>query len=127
MELSASHRLWRSEWDEARNREVFGPEARPFSHGHNYELRVTVRGRVDPETGMVIDLKALQDVMDAEITARFDHRDLNDDTGFFADQAPTAENFSRVIFALLDRALGGELLEAVALSPTPNHTVECCR
>lgn len=127
MEFAASHRLWRSDWDEDRNRAVFGPTASPSSHGHNYELEVTVEGGVDPETGMVMDLKRLKDVMDAEVGARFDHRDLNDDTHYFDRAAPTAENFGRVIFSLLDAALPHELLHRVRLSPREELVAEVSR
>lgn len=127
MEFSSSHRLWREDWDEARNRAVLGPRAAPSSHGHNYELEVTVQGRVDPETGMVIDLKRLKDVMDAEIGERFDHRDLNDDTGLFATRPATAEVFAGVIFALLDGALPAGMLSRVVLRPTPDYEAECAR
>jgi len=127
MEISTSHRLWREGWDQERNRRVFGSSASPVSHGHNYEIWVTVDGAVDEETGMVIDLKELAGVMDLEIGERFDHRDLNDDTPFFADEPATAENFSALIFELLDRALGGERLEKVRLKPTGNYAVEVSR
>jgi 6-pyruvoyltetrahydropterin/6-carboxytetrahydropterin synthase len=127
MEFSSSHRLWRGEWDDARNHAVFGRHAGPTSHGHNYELEVTVDGSVDGETGMVIDLKRLKDVMDAEIGERFDHRDLNDDTGLFEQQQPTAEVFAGVIFGLLDRALPDGMLSYVPLRPTPDYEVEARR
>jgi hypothetical protein len=67
MEFSATHRLWRSDWDESRNKEVFGPRADRRQHGHNYVLEVTLRGPVHPETGMVMDLKALKDVLSNEV------------------------------------------------------------
>jgi len=113
MEFSASHRL--------------EPEGTGFSHGHNYELEVTLQGHVDAETGMVIDLKELKDLMDREVGVRFDHRDLNDDTSWFSDQLPTAENFAQVIFQLLDGELPERLLARVRLSPTPDYTVEVAR
>ncbi len=127
MEFSASHRLWRNDWNEARNRAAFGAHASCVSHGHNYELEVTVRGHVDEQTGMVIDLKQLKDVMDAEIGERFDHRDLNDDTSFFGRSPATAENFSHVIFELLDGALPDGMLAEVRLRPTPDYVVEVTR
>ena len=127
MEFSASHRLWRDEWDAARNRAVFGPSASALSHGHNYELEVTVDGPVDEETGMVIDLKRLRDLLEDEIGARFDHRDLNVDTGWFSERPATAENFAQVVFELLGRALPRGLLESVRLRPTPDYEVEVSR
>ena len=127
MEFSSSHRLWRSGWDEARNRAAFGAFAAPVAHGHNYELEVSVSGSVDEGTGMVIDLKRLRDVMEAEVGARFDHRDLNDDTPFFAERPATAEHLAEVIFELLDRALPDHLLHRVVLRPTEDYAVEVSR
>ncbi len=127
MEFSASHRLWRDDWDAARNREVFGPSASAFSHGHNYEIEVTVDGPVDEETGMVIDLKRLRDVLEDEVGARFDHRDLNVDTEWFRERPATAENFAQVVFELVGRALPDGLLESVRLRPTPDYEVEVSR
>ncbi len=127
MDFSAAHTLWRRDWDETRNRAVYGAAASSLSHGHNYELEVTIRGEVDPETGMVIDLKQLKEIMSAEIEARFDHRNLNEDTEYFRSAPPTAENLTRVIFDLLDRALPGELLYRVRLHPTRELYVEVTR
>ncbi len=127
MDFSAAHTLWRPDWDEARNRAVFGAAASSLGHGHNYELEVTIRGEVDAETGMVIDLKELNEIMRAEIEARFDHRNLNEDTEYFRSTPPTAENLARVIFELLDRALPGELLHRVRLHPTRDLFVEVTR
>jgi 6-pyruvoyltetrahydropterin/6-carboxytetrahydropterin synthase len=126
-EFSASHRLWRADWDEARNQQVFGSDAGEKEYGHNYVLEVTLRGDVDAETGMVLDLKELKGVLAREVEARFDHRNLNRDLPFFRDQAPTAENVARVIFDLLDRALPTGLLEGIRLSPTPDLCVEVRR
>ncbi len=127
MEFSSSHRLWHDGWDLERNRVVFGRHAGRTSHGHNYELEVAVRGRVDEETGMVIDLKRLKDVMDAEVGERFDHRDLVDDTPYFAERPAPAECFAQVIFELLDRALPDGMLARVILRPTPDYVVEASR
>jgi len=102
-------------------------DASGATHGHNYVLEVTVSGLVNRETGMVIDLKDLKDLMAREIEARFDHRSLSDDTPYFADRVPTAENFAAVIFELLDRALPNGSLARVRLSPTDDLTVEVSR
>lgn len=112
IEFSASLRYWRPEWSEAENRARFGRQAE--QHGHNYRLEVTVRGETDPVTGMVIDLKDLKQVLEREIMARFDHRDLNRDTPYFEKEPPTPENFARLIFELL-RPVLGEGLFAVRL------------
>jgi 6-pyruvoyltetrahydropterin/6-carboxytetrahydropterin synthase len=112
VDFSASLRYRQPDLSEAENRALFGRAA--AQHGHNYRLEVTVRGEPDPVTGMVIDLKDLKAVIEREIAARFDHRDLNRDTPYFEKSPPTPENFSRVIFDLLRAALG-DLLHGVRL------------
>jgi len=102
-------------------------DANGATHGHNYVLEVTVSGPVKRETGMVIDLKDLKELMAREIEARFDHRSLSDDTAYFRDRAPTPENFAALIFELLDRALPAGTLARVRLSPTADLTVEVAR
>jgi len=97
------------------------------THGHNWVLEVTLDGPVDAETGMVIDLKDLKDVMEREIEARFDHRSLNDDTPHFRERPPTPETFAELCFALLDAALPEGLLHRVRLSPTDDLTIEVAR
>jgi 6-pyruvoyltetrahydropterin/6-carboxytetrahydropterin synthase len=127
IEFSASHTLWRPDWDEIQNRDAFGDGAGNAQYGHNYALEVTLRGPLDPETGMVIDLKELKGIMEAEIAARFDHKNLNEDTPFFRERAPTAESLAQVIFELLDRAIPDGLLHGVRLYPTEDLYVEVTR
>ena len=126
MDFSAAHRLARADWSAARNEAVFGRAAATTS-GHNYVLEVTVQGAANPETGMLIDLKELKQIMEAEVGERFDHRNLSEDTPYFADCAPTPENFAAVLFELLDAALPHGLLYEVRLSPTEDLTVEVRR
>lgn len=111
-DFSASLRYWRPELSEAENRALFGRQA--SQHGHNYRLEVSVRGEPDPVTGMVMDLKDLKAVIEREVMARFDHRDLNRDTAWFEKEPPTPERFALVIFDLLREALGA-LLSGVRL------------
>jgi 6-pyruvoyltetrahydropterin/6-carboxytetrahydropterin synthase len=125
--FSASHRIWRPDWDEARNRAVFGASASPLSHGHNYEVDVCVTGLVDPETGMLVDLKWLKEILTREVETRFDHRDLNDDTPYFKESPPTAERVAQVIFDLLDAALPAGMLHSVRLRPLRDLEVEVRR
>lgn len=127
MGFSASHRVWRPDWDESRNRASFGAEARSEFHGHDYTLEVTLSGSADPETGMVINLKCLSDIMEREVANRFDHRNLNEDTLYFHERVPTAENLADVLFGLLDRALPDRLLHRIRLSPTRDLCVEVSR
>jgi 6-pyruvoyltetrahydropterin/6-carboxytetrahydropterin synthase len=122
IEFSSSLRLRLGELSDAENRRRFGPLAE--RHGHNYRLEVSLLGEPDPRTGMVVDLKDVKDLLEREVMARFDHRDLNDDTGFFEKQPPTAENLARVIFELLARAFPAGLLERVRLYEGPDHWVD---
>ncbi len=122
IDFSTSLRYWNPELSEAENRRLFGRKAE--QHGHNYRLEVTLRGELDPVTGMVIDLKDLQEVLDREIMARFDHRDLNRDTPYFEKQPPTPENFGVLIQRLLAVALPPGLLDRVRLQEDPDTWVE---
>ena len=107
--FAAAHRYRRPEWSDARNAEVFGACAHPAFHGHSYVCDVTVEGSIDPVTGFVVDLGVLDRVLAAEITARFDHRNINVDVPEFADGklVPSGENLARFIFDRVGAALGG--------------------
>jgi len=101
IEFSSSHRYFRPEWDEAKNRAVFGPCYNQPAHGHNYLLEVTVAGEVDPKTGMVINLFDLKRVLLAVIE-EFDHKNFNLDMAYFKDRIPTSENIARVLWTKLE-------------------------
>jgi 6-pyruvoyltetrahydropterin/6-carboxytetrahydropterin synthase len=107
IEFSSSLRYACPDLSESENQARFGPAAR--QHGHNYRLEVTLEGRPDPVTGMVIDLKELKQILEREIVARFDHRDLNRDTPYFEKVPPTPENLARLVFELLREVLGDRL------------------
>ncbi len=113
IDFSASLRFARPELSAEENAELFGSRAR--HHGHNYRLEVTLRGEPDPVTGMVLNLKDLQQILDDEIMARFDHRDLNLDTPYFEKDPPSPENFARVIRRILIAALPDGLLDRIRL------------
>ncbi len=100
IEFSSSHRYIKPEWDEAKNRAVFGPCYNPPAHGHNYLLEVTVSGEVDPKTGMVINLFDLKRVL-LEVIEEFDHKNFNLDMPYFKDRIPTSENIARVLWSKL--------------------------
>jgi len=91
-EFCAAYRLYREDWTEQRNREVYGICASPHSHGHNYLLTVTLKGEVNPETGMVYDFLQLKQLVDRRIFAAVDHRNLNIDVPFLQGIVPTSEN-----------------------------------
>jgi 6-pyruvoyltetrahydropterin/6-carboxytetrahydropterin synthase len=90
--FNAAHRLFNPEWDDATNVKVFGKCANPHYHGHNYEVVVKVTGIPDPETGYVIDMKVISDLMEEFVLNKFDHRNLNLDVPEFKNLNPTAEN-----------------------------------
>lgn len=121
IDFSSSLRYRNPELSDEENDVRFGPAAR--QHGHNYRLEVTVEGIPDSATGMVIDLKDLKQVLEREIVARFDHRDLNRDTAWFEKRPPTPEHVALVIHGLLREALG-ELLHGVRLRQDDDLWVE---
>lgn len=106
--FAAAHRYRRPDWSEEKNVAVFGLCARPNYHGHNYACVVTVEGPIDDVTGMVIDLERLDRVLDTEVVARFDHRNINLEVPEFADGGliPTGENLARFILDRIQTALG---------------------
>jgi 6-pyruvoyltetrahydropterin/6-carboxytetrahydropterin synthase len=122
--LSASHRLHTDELTAEENAEAYGKCNNPHGHGHNYGVEVVVGGVVDGETGMVMDLVDLDNVVREQVLERFDHRNLNLDPAF-ATQVPTTENFCRLIFGLLEKALGKGRLEHVRIEETENNFFEC--
>jgi len=122
--FNAAHRLFRADWDDARNEKVFGKCALPHYHGHNYELEVKVTGVPDPETGYVIDLKILGDIIKEEVHSRFDHRNLNLDTEEFKNLNPTAENIVMVIYDLLRPRIDAAMDLQIRLYETPRNFVE---
>jgi len=122
--FNAAHRLHNPNWSEEKNREVFGLCNSPNYHGHNYEMEVKVAGEVDPETGYLIDLKELKDLIYEKIEKRFDHKNLNLDTKEFKNLNPTAEDICYVIWQLLREELDEKYDLAVRLYETPRNYVE---
>lgn len=122
--FNAAHRLFNPDWDDAKNDAVFGKCALPHYHGHNYELEVKVTGKPDKNTGYVIDLKILSDLIKQEIHSRFDHKNLNLDTEEFKDLNPTAENIAIVIYNLLRPHIDEKMEMQVRLYETPRNFVE---
>lgn len=122
--FNAAHRLNNPEWDEQKNRDVFGKCNLPHYHGHNYELVVKVTGKPDPQTGYVMDMKVLSDIVRERVLERFDHRNLNLDTEEFRNLNPTAENIAIVIYDLLRPVIAAEHDLQVRLYETPRNFVE---
>jgi 6-pyruvoyltetrahydropterin/6-carboxytetrahydropterin synthase len=123
--VSASHRLHTDALSVDENRATYGKCNNPHGHGHNYVVEVLVGGAVNPETGMVVDMVALDEVVRARVIERFDHANLNLDP-LFANRVPTTENLCRVVFGLLKDALPGGELERVRVEETENNFFECC-
>ena len=124
VEFCCSLRYWNPDLPDEENRRIFGRKADP--HGHNYQLEVTLRGEPDPITGMVVNLTDLKGVLDREIVARFDHRDLNRDTPYFEKEPPTPENFVRVIRRILLGVLSAGTLDRIRLQEDPETWVDLC-
>jgi 6-pyruvoyltetrahydropterin/6-carboxytetrahydropterin synthase len=122
--ISASHRLHTEALSADENRAVYGKCNNPYGHGHNYVVEVLVAGAVDADTGMVINMKALDEVVRARVVERFDHANLNLDP-LFVHRVPTTENLSSIIFALLKDALPAGELERVRVEETENNFFEC--
>ena len=122
--FNAAHRLHNPQWDEATNAKIFGKCNLPHFHGHNYELIVKVTGEVDPETGYVVDMKVLSDIISSQVLERFDHRNLNEDVAEFKTLNPTAENIAIVIYRLIRPHISEHLDLHIRLYETPRNFVE---
>ncbi len=121
--FNAAHRLYRKDWDDQKNDAIFGKCNNPNYHGHNYEMIVHVTGQIDPETGYVIDMKVLKDIIKEEIEDAFDHKNLNLDVPDFKDLNPTAENIVVVIWNKIRKRLNQSLTLEVDLYETPRNFV----
>ena len=122
--FNAAHRLYRKDWSHEKNDEVFGLCNNPNYHGHNYELIVSVTGEIDKETGYVIDIKILKELIKTEIEVAFDHKNLNMDVAEFKNLNPTAENIAVVIYNKLRSKLSTQLDLEVVLYETPRNFVK---
>ena len=123
-QISASHRLHTDALSIEENRAIFGKCNNPHGHGHNYTVEVLVGGAVDPETGMVVNMAALDQVVRARVVSRFDHMNLNLDP-LFVNRVPTTENLCRTVYGLLQDALPAGELEYVRVEETENNFFEC--
>ena len=117
--FNAAHKLFRPDWSEQKNDEVFGKCANANWHGHNFDLFVTVKGIPDPETGFVINLKHLSNLLKLEVVDKLDHKNLNLDVDFLFGQMPSIEN---IVIAIWNQ-IGGQLY-SIKLYETENNFVE---
>jgi len=125
--FTAGHRLFRPEWSDERNREVFGRCSNPSGHGHNYVLEVGVRGEIDPETGYVIDLGDLSRILHEAVLDDVDHRNLNTDVPWLTGRIPTTEVLADAIWERLDERIPGGRLWRVVVRETEKNRAERTR
>ena len=118
--LSASHRLHADSLSDAENRATYGKCNNPHGHGHNYVVEVLVSGEVNRDTGMVVNMAALDEAVQTAVLERFDHTNLNFDP-LFVNQVPTTENLTKAVFDVLKHALPAGKLECVRVEETENN------
>lgn len=119
-EFSASHYYWNEAWSAEENVRVFGKCANKNGHGHNYTLEVTVAGEIDADSGFVVDLKQLKDVMEHEVVGVYDHRHLNKEIPEFAKTIPTTENIAIAVWKRLEGKIPGAKLHRVRVYEMPD-------
>lgn len=124
--FNAAHKLYRQEWSNEQNLEIFGKCSNPNWHGHNYELYVTVKGEINPETGFVIDLKELKRIITVYVTNELDHRNINLDVDFMKGKMASTEVLAVTIFEVLKPHIEnqGAILHSIKLYETENNFVE---
>lgn len=124
--FNAAHKLFREEWSDEQNLEIFGKCSNPNWHGHNYELFVTVRGEINPETGFVIDLKELKRIITVYVTDVLDHKNINLDVNFMKGKMASTEVLAVAIFDVLEPHVQkeGAILHSIKLYETENNFVE---
>ncbi|MCL4119481.1 UNVERIFIED_CONTAM: hypothetical protein GTU68_067357 [Idotea baltica] len=122
--FNAAHRLFVPSWTDQKNDEVFGRCANPNFHGHNYDIDVKVTGHIDPETGILMNLKDLKKIIKEQVEDRFDHKNLNVDVVEFENIIPSAENVCVVIYNIMREHLDPKFDVQVRLYETPRNFVE---
>jgi 6-pyruvoyltetrahydropterin/6-carboxytetrahydropterin synthase len=124
LHFNAAHKLYNPNWSEEKNIEVFGKCANSNWHGHNFDLYVTVKGTPNPETGFVIDLKVLKDLVEEKIISKIDHRNINLDLDFMAGQMASIENLAIAIWNELNPFITSGQLHCIKIYETPRQYVE---
>lgn len=122
--FNAAHRLHNENWSDEKNQKIFGKCNNPNFHGHNYEIEVKVMGEVDPETGYVMDIDELKQLIRKWVTHRYDHKNLNLDVDDFKSINPTAENIARVVYDNLRKELNEKYELRIRLYETARNIVE---
>jgi 6-pyruvoyltetrahydropterin/6-carboxytetrahydropterin synthase len=123
--FNAAHRLFRPEWDDSKNLEVFGKCSNPQWHGHNYVLYVTVKGEVDPETGFVLNLKHLSKIIQTFVLEQLDHKNINLEVPFMAGRLASTENLAIAIWEQLEKPVAdlGAALASIKVEETEKNYV----
>jgi len=121
--FNAAHRLYKEEWTDQKNSEVFGKCSNPNYHGHNYDLEVGITGDIDQETGFLIDLKILKQIIREEVEDPFDHKNLNLEVAAFKNVNPTVENIAIEIYNRINKRLEDQYEISVKLYETPRNFV----
>ena len=121
--FNAAHRLHNDNWSDEKNKAFFGKCNNPNYHGHNYDLEVMVTGEIDPESGYLIDMKDLSDLIKKEVLEPFDHKNLNLDVKEFFQLNPTAENIAVVIYNKLRAQLNKKFELKIKLYETKSNIV----
>lgn len=123
--FNAAHKLYNPQWSDEKNMEVFGKCANKNWHGHNFDLFVTVKGTINPNTGFVIDLKFLKKIIREKVTEKLDHKNLNSDVDFLRDQMPSIENIVVGIWEQIESEMPENCrLHKILMYETPNNYVE---
>lgn len=124
--FNAAHKLSRPDWTEDKNTEVYGKCANPNWHGHNYQLYVTVKGEINPETGFLVDLKWLKDITNIHVVDKIDHKNLNLDVDFMKGKLASTENLAIAIWDELYTLIAesGAQLHCIKIYETENNFVE---
>ncbi len=124
--FNAAHRLFKAEYSDEKNLEIFGKCSNPNWHGHNYELFVTVKGEVDPDTGFLINLKALSKIIREKVIHKIDHKNINLEVDFMKDKMASTENLAIGIWSQLEKDISSldAVLHCVKIYESENNFVE---
>lgn len=124
--FNAAHRLFRKEYDDKKNYEVFGPCSNPNWHGHNYELWVTIKGEINPETGFLVNLKDLSKILKEKVIQKVDHKNINTEVAFMQGKLASTENLAVAIWKEIEERVKeiGAQLHCIKISETENNFVE---
>ena len=121
--FNSAHRLYNSSWSDEKNNDIFGKCNNHNYHGHNYELIVSVTGFINPETGYVMDVSILKNIIKDHVESVLDHKNLNLDVPYFKDIIPSAENISIFIYDIIKNHIKNDLELEVVLYETPRNFV----